>query len=516
MSATKTKTRTTRGSPSPAKALRPTLGPVVCRWIERNLVHAEGDYYGQAIHLRPWQRALLYEMYELLPDGRRIYDRVLIGLPKGNGKTELAAMVACAELAGPVTFGSWSRDGKPQGQARVSPDIPVAAASFDQANLVFGACRVMMSEGRLAEECEVFETDILLKGRPGRLYRVAAVAGTNDGGKPTFWVGDELHEWVDAKERVHLVLSNNRAKRKDAWELGITTAGWNTESLLGKMCGHGKRCREGEVSDPRFLFRWYEADLKWDLSKPEELEAAIREANPAAGDFLPLESVTARFAQTPEFEARRYYLNQWTASPERWLPPGVWDRRAADRVIAPGTPVVLGFDGSWSGDSTGIVGATLEDVPHIFAVEAWEKPEGREDWHVDVLDVEERLREACRQWDVVRIGCDPHRWQRSLTVLEEDGLPVIPWPSHSVPVMVTGCTQFYEAVIGGLLTQDGDPRLAKHMANAVVKIDARGPRIVKDQKDSPRKIDLAVCAVIALDLATKERTSVGELVVDFA
>ena len=86
----------------------------------------------------------------------------------------------------------------------------------------------------------------------------------------------------------------------------------------------------------------------------------------------------------------------------------------------------------------------------------------------------------------------------------------------SAPVMVTGCTQFYEAVTGGLLTQDGDPRLAKHVANAVVKIDARGPRIVKDQKDSPRKIDLAVCAVIALDLAVKERSGSGELVVDFA
>jgi len=34
-----------------------------------------------------------------------------------------------------------------------------------------------------------------------------------------------------------------------------------------------------------------------------------------------------------------------------------------------------------------------------------------------------------------------------------------------------------------------------HVANAVLKEDRHGPRIVKEAKGSPRKIDLAVCAV---------------------
>ena len=53
----------------------------------------------------------------------------------------------------------------------------------------------------------------------GRMYRVAAIAGTNDGGLPTFFVADELHEWVGRKERVHVVIANGLAKRKDAWSL---------------------------------------------------------------------------------------------------------------------------------------------------------------------------------------------------------------------------------------------------------------------------------------------------------
>jgi phage terminase large subunit-like protein len=53
------------------------------------------------------------------------------------------------------------------------------------------------------------------------------------------------------------------------------------------------------------------------------------------------------------------------------------------------------------------------------------------------------------------------------------------------------------------LTHDGDPRLAEHIANAVLRDDRHGPRIVKESKSSPRKIDLAVCAVGALDMAKR-------------
>jgi phage terminase large subunit-like protein len=35
----------------------------------------------------------------------------------------------------------------------------------------------------------------------------------------------------------------------------------------------------------------------------------------------------------------------------------------------------------------------------------------------------------------------------------------------------------------------------------MVKVDARGSRLTKDTKNSPRKIDLAVAAVMALDRA---------------
>jgi len=498
----------TRASPAAdPQALAPSLGARVCAWIERYLVHGEGDYLGQPFRLRRWQRALIYRAYELNADGSRRYSRVLWGFPKGNGKTELAAAVALAELAGPVCFAGWDPHGRPRGRARTSPDIPVGAASFEQAALLFGAARNMVRAGPLTAFCEVFDTKILLKGRPGQLYRVAAIAGSNDGKRPSFFVADEVHEWTGNKERVYLVLSNGRAKRKDAWELAISTAGWDSQSLLGKQHAHGQRVLAGEERDPSFLMEWFAATGECDLNDPIALEAAIREANPAIGDFLPLANVMQRAREIPEFEFRRYHLNQWVSSPARWLPFGTWESRKLARVVAPGTTIMLGFDGSYAGDSTALCGATLEPVPHLFVLNAWEKPGAVAEWRVDILDVEAAIRLAVGQYQVRLIGCDPFRWQRSIEVLKAAGLPVIEWPSHQAAHMVPACASFYEAATNGQLTQDGDDRFAKHVANCVVRIDSRGPRITKDHKDSDRRIDIAVAAVIAHDLVVRERNA---------
>lgn len=480
----------------------PTLGPQVCRWMEQNLVHGPGDQFGKPYRLDPYMRSFVWRAYELNADGTRRHTRAILGVAKGNAKTELAAAISCAELGGPVVFSHWDSKGRPVGKRRTSPDIPVAAASFDQADLLFGCARVMIKEGPLRDFFEVYETEILVKGDAGRMYRVAAVAGTNDGTRPTFFPADELHEWTGNKERVHLVLSNGRAKRADSWELSISTAGWDVRSLLGRKYQHGKRVLAGEETDPTLLFVWYEPSAKdVDLNDAAALEAAIREANPAT--FINVEAIKARAKEIPEYEFRRYHLNQWVDSPERWLPFGAWDACVgATTVPAEGTPVVLGFDGSYSGDSTALVGATVEAMPHLFVVAAWEK--GRDkNWRVDIPDVENVLRDACQRWDVRVIGCDPYRWQRTIAALHEEGLPMAEWPSHQPARMVPACAQFYDAVISQRLTHDGDERLATHISNAVVRVDSRGPRITKDHKDSERHIDMAVAAVIAHDLAVR-------------
>jgi phage terminase large subunit-like protein len=108
---------------------------------------------------------------------------------------------------------------------------------------------------------------------------------------------------------------------------------------------------------------------------------------------------------------------------------------------------------------------------------------------------------VCRGHRVDAVACDPSRWQRSLDVLLDEGLPMVEWPSHSVGRMVAACAQFNDGVTTGRITHDGDPRLADHVANAVLKVDGRGPRITEEHRTSRRHIDLAVAAVMAYDVA---------------
>jgi hypothetical protein len=58
--------------------------------------------------------------------------------------------------------------------------------------------------------------------------------------------------------------------------------------------------------------------------------------------------------------------------------------------------------------------------------------------------------------------------------------------------------RFYSAVVDRLLSHDGSPAaLARHVANGVLKEDSRGARLAKEHKDSRRRIDVAVAAVMA-------------------
>jgi phage terminase large subunit-like protein len=472
----------------PVKDPRYRLGRGVVKWIEANCVYGEGDKFGQKVKLESFQKLFVLQLYEVKPNGKRRYRRALLEVPKGNGKTPLSAWIGAYELT-----------------HQASAVIPVAAASYDQAELLFGDLRNCVSEGPLIEHLEPFEAEIQVRGGPGRAYKVAAVAGTNDGQRPSCFLADEIHEWLGNKARVHIVIANGLSKRTESLNLNTTTPGADLESMAGKMHEHGLRVNAGEVRDDEFLFVWYGCpEGRYDLTDPDQLRQAIRDANPAADAFLNVEDVAGRHDQIPSYEFARYHLGQWTSVWETWLPEGAWDALARpDLQIPDGAEVFLGFDGSFNNDSTALVVVTNGDVPHIDVAACWERPErAPEGWAVPIIDVEEEIRLACRRWKVKEIACDPYRWARTLQALDAERLPIMEFNQN--PSTMTPATQrFYEAVVNGGLTHSGDPRLARHISNTVVKVDARGSRLAKESKASMRKIDLAIASVMAFDRASQ-------------
>jgi phage terminase large subunit-like protein len=218
--------------------------------------------------------------------------------------------------------------------------------------------------------------------------------------------------------------------------------------------------------------------------------------------------VAARFHQIARHEFVRYHLGMWTTVAERWLPAGAWEACEQTGPVPDGTEVILGFDGSFNGDSTAltVVSCPSEDgeLPHVDVAEAWERPDSLVgEWRVPILEVEDAIRAACRRWDVREIVCDPYRWARTYQVLEDEGLPIVEFP-QSPARMIPATTRYYEAVVNQQLTQSGDPRLARHLSNCAIKTDNRGSRLTKEHRHSTRRIDLAVAAVMAHERACQE------------
>jgi phage terminase large subunit-like protein len=109
---------------------------------------------------------------------------------------------------------------------------------------------------------------------------------------------------------------------------------------------------------------------------------------------------------------------------------------------------VLGFDGSFNGDCTALVVVTIDkDRPHVELVELWQPNGGQ----VPITEVEDKIREACRRWQVREVVADPYRWARSLQILAAEGLPILEYP-QSAARMTPATVRFYEAVVNGAIS----------------------------------------------------------------
>ena len=160
----------------------------------------------------------------------------------------------------------------------------------------------------------------------------------------------------------------------------------------------------------------------------------------------------------------------------------------------------MGFDGSYSRDSTALVGCTLEG--HLFVIGAWERDLSDDSWTVPRSEVDAAVAKAFARWKVREFTADPPGWNAELEAWEHEfGKVVIRQETANSDFMAPACDLFFTAVADGSLSHDGDPRLARHVANAHIRATRHGNVIQKRTKDSPHKVDLAVAAVLAFDSA---------------
>jgi len=491
-------------TPVPQTELESGEGEVVIDFAEAFGIVTKDSIAGKAgepLHLREWQKELMRHVFAGDDNGYR-HRISLIGMPRKNGKSALGSV-----------FGLYSLILGARGA-----EVYSVAAEKEQARIVFADAKRMVEASPELSAITKLYRDAIELPKAGSVYRVlSAEAFSKEGLNPSATIFDELHAQPN-RELFDVMSLAMGARGRLATLIAITTAGVKTDttgqdSIAYNLYQYGQKVARGEVDDPTFFMAWWEAPTEADHRKPETWSVA----NPGFGDICSAEDFESAVRRTPEAEFRTKRCNQWVSSQVSWLPTGAWEACAGETTVE-GKDYILGLDGSFSGDATVVTYTTIEEIPQVGIVGAWEKdPQIHDDtWRVDVLEVEETIRRFVRDNPGVKeIACDPYRWTRTMQLLAEEGYPIVEYPSTNARRMVPASAKFYDAVVDQKLIHDGNPLLARHISNAVVKIDNLGPRIVKENRASQRRIDAAVAAVLSFDRATASRMEEEPLVPQF-
>ena len=468
------------GSPLPFRS-RKVGAARFAAFCDQFVVTPKGTGARGRMRLRPWQVELVGSILDPAPRPR------LAGwmMPRGQGKSTLVAALGLYDLM--------------LGDEGAS--VVVAATDERQASIVFRtAARMVELNEDLSGRVQLFRDRLYVPERGASFVCLPAEPKRLEGLDPTLAILDEIG--VISRD-VYEVVSLAQGKRETSTLLGIGTPGPNPhDSVLSDL-------RDYAAAHPEDTsLVWREFSAAGYEHHPVDCAHCWELANPALDDFLHRDAMSALLPpKTRESTFRRARLCQFVTDTDgAFLPAGTWASLDTGQPVPDGERVVVALDGSFSDDTTALLVATVAEEPHFDVIAVWERPGGEESYRVPVAEVEQTIRDACRRWDVVEIVADPFRWTRTLQALEAERLPVVEFP-HS-PARLTAATgDLYSAAVNGRLTHSGDPRLAAHVAAAVIREDSRGIRLDKASRSrTARKIDLAACLVMAHSRATWRAT----------
>ena len=512
-----------------AGKLWPTFGGKAVKWIEKNCICGHGDFYGQLVVLRPDQKRFLWRWYEYCPacDWWH-YDEAIRTAATGDGKTTFVASIVAAEFAGPPEI------------APASPNIIVAAASFKQANLLYSITATMLGgrdniakESPLCGKFEVYDTITTFRdGRPGQIERVAAVDGTNEGGLPSIFVGDEMHEWGEPgsrKARVATVIGKSTKKRKMRYEipqkdgslrvvfrgpgrqLFLSTAGFDIDhSLFGEMILHARKAQHEPTLAPGLLFDSYEAPDGLDLKLPEHRRIAVIAASRGAGILWDIGARVNEWnnPKMRKHEWARYYANQWVeGNEESWLAdnPTAWDDCDGRWELAGDEPAVLSVDMALTRDSVAVDRVQLlADGRYAVTTRIWYPADNK----LPFVEIFDYIREQAAELGTNFRGLvyDPRFFELQAQMLEDDGFLVIQFDQSPVR-MIPAVGFVFDLIIAGKIVHDGHPELRRQVKNAAKRQFERGFTLSKSK--SKIRIDAAVALCMGA-WALAELTAEGD------
>lgn len=490
---------------------------------ERAMVFAEllpnikGPAGGTKLRLMDWQRFAFANIFGWVTRGTttRRFRQAIVYVPRGNGKTTIAAPIALY-----LTFG----------EAEPGAEGFAAAVTRDQARILFDTARAMVKStpeisdpanfGVEAGANFIFQPKTFSKLRP-----ISSDAKALDGLNVAVAVCDEIASHKTAE--VYDVLLTAMGKRTHPLLLSISTATGNVAGVGRQLWDWACRVLDGAQREETLFALIYTADPEDDPWSEE----TWRKANPSWGVAVQPDAIRAIMRQArqnpaQEAAAKTRHLNIWVGADEALFSTQAW--------LSCSDPGLRLEDLEGSDIHVGLDLAHKTDLAAMAVVVTGRDDEGRPTYkafarcylneravtdarnpsypgwaadgsliitpgnETDYSQIEDDIRDLLERFRVVSIGYDP--WQSAMLSqrLRSDGAPMVQFPCN-VANLSPAISELDAAMRSGRLQHDGNPVLAWCIGNVVGKEDRRGNLFPTKSRDA--KIDAAVALLMAIGRA---------------
>ncbi len=517
----------------------PTLF-VAADWVEAHCIQPDGFNRGRSFRYYDWQLWCTANHYRVKPSAVWQPDnpmratafhsrRSLVIAPQKVGKGPWSATGVALEGAGPALFAGWAgkdngyacadngcgcgweyayEPGDPMGMRWPTPLVQITATSEAQTDNIYRPLQDMIRLGPLGDMMRVGEGFTRI-GTEGRIDVVTSNAQSRLGNPVTYVAQDETGIYVD---------SNGMRKVAETQRRGLAGMGGRAQETTNcpdpAQDSVGQRTWESAAED---VFKFYEpppANLSY-RSKRERRK--IHQINYAGSPHVEVDSIDAEAAELAEKDpeqAERFFGNRMVYGAGTWLDGNLWDARAwpkvhgSPRVVAAGTPVVLGFDGSDTDDWTCIRLETEDGYQFTPTYGPDRLPciwnPAKHNGQVPRLEVKAAFAEITTMFTVVRGYLDPRFFESEIDALaDEHGEKVfVRWETYRLTQMHAAALRLHTDVVKAdtTFTHDGDEQISTMVRNAR-KLARPAQRYVLGKPSQTQKIDGAVTSILTHEAA---------------
>lgn len=450
----------------------------------------------------------------------RLFRRLMLWVPRKNGKSEFLAALALLFFALDGVFGG-------EGYAFARDD--------KQARIAFNKMKTMVAfSPRLQKAVKAYKSSLWIQEIQAKFEVLTGKAEGKHGMAPSVILGDEMHEW--RSDDMMTFLRQGTGTRLQPIELYASTAGLKSNATGWALWEESLGILDGRIEDASTLVVIFAADPEADWQDEE----VWRRPNPSLGrsptvSFLRREAARARENPRAEANFRRYHLNQWIEATVRWLNIKKWDGCAPDanawrdRLRAmEGRRCFGAFDVSSTQDITALLWLFEPQKPgdrwglacRFWVPEAtvdrrvrqdrvpydrWVKSGAMETTPGDYVDqsfLQAAIKEGLGLYDVAGIGYDPWNARKLYTDMVNDGMDAALMVEMRQGIRTLGepTKHFERLVYAGLLDHGGHPVLRWMAGNAEVRFD-ENMNFMPAKKTSAEKIDGIVAGVMVVGLA---------------